>query len=458
MSISQKIGIVRLQAYFSEVFGLGPAATLSIVFLAAMVFGFAVFWFFHAAPPETLVITAGPEGSQFHSNAARFKRDLAKNGVKLEILTSTGALHNLQRLADSSNAVDIAFVISGTTRGTNYRMGNRSPTNYPDLVSLGSLYVEPIQIYYNDAETEFISGFAGRRIAVGIPGSGTHRTAMTLLAANGIEDDAKTDFLLFEGEDAANALLSNTVDVAFLMGDSASSRTMRRLRNDKGIRLYHFSQADAYVRRNSFLYRLEVPQGTWDFGKNIPSRDLSLVGPSVDLVARKTLHPALSDLLLESAKNLYGGPGIYRKRGEFPAPIEGDFHVSRDAADYYKSGKSFLYRSLPFWLASMINRILIGIVPIIVVLIPGIRLIPALFKLRIELRIQRWYRAIMELEKDMVKHPAPESRPLYLERLGQIERAVDLLKMPASFAGQFYNLRQHITFVRRRLENPGAPA
>jgi len=456
MSVSQKVGLVRLQAYFNEVFGLGPAATLSIVLLTLLVFGFGIFWFFHAAPPDTLVITSGPAGSQFHSNAARLQRDLAKNGVKLKILNSTGALENLTRLADPAFPVDIGYVISGTSRGTNYRMGNTSPTNYPSLVSLGSLYVEPIQIFYNDGETELISGFAGHRIAVGIPGSGTHRTAMTLLAANGVVDDSKTVFEYFEGEEAAKALLDDKVDVAFLMGDSASSSTMRKLRNDKGIRLYHFTQADGYVRRNSFLYRLDVPQGTWDFGRNIPARDLMLVGPSVDLVARKTLHPALSDLLLESARALYSGPGIYRKRGEFPAPIEGEFAISRDAADYYKSGKSFLYRVLPFWLASMLNRILIGIVPIIVVLIPGIRLIPMLFKIRIDLRIQRWYRAIMELEKDLVKHPAPESRPLYLQRLAQIERAVDLLKMPASFAGQFYNLRQHINFVRHRLENTPA--
>lgn len=451
MSISEKTGFARLQSYFGVVFGLGPAATLSIVILTVLVLGSSIFYFFHAAPPDTLIISTGPVGTQFHSNAVRFQRAIAKQGVKLEILNSQGSSENLRRLSDPKIKVDIAFITSGASRGTNYAINAKPETNFSSLVSLGAIYVEPIQIYYNDAETTFISGFKGKRIAVGLSGSGTYRLAMTLLSANGIEPGGDTRLVNLEGEDAAKALLEDRIDVAMLMGDSASSATMRKLRFAKNIRLYNFAQADGYVRRAPYLHRLEVPQGTWDFGKNVPDRTLTLIGPSVDLVARNALHPALNDLLLDAAKELYGGPGIYRKRGEFPAAVEGDFTVSRDAADYYKSGKSFLYRILPFWLASMLNRILIGIVPIVIVLIPGIQVIPRLFKLRIELRIQRWYRAIMQLESDMLKFPGDETRPMHLERLTHIESAVDQLKMPASFAGQFYNLREHISFVHRRL-------
>jgi len=39
-----------------------------------------------------------------------------------------------------------------------------------------------------------------------------------------------------------------------------------------------------------------------------------------------------------------------------------------------------------------------------------------------------------------------------LQRLDEIERAVKQLKMPASFADQFYNLRAHIDYVRLKLD------
>jgi hypothetical protein len=44
-----------------------------------------------------------------------------------------------------------------------------------------------------------------------------------------------------------------------------------------------------------------------------------------------------------------------------------------------------------------------------------------------------------------------EQRPELLARLDHIEREVNKLKVPASFADQFYSLRGSIGFVRERM-------
>ena len=188
-------------------------------------------------------------------------------------------------------------------------------------------------------------------------------------------------------------------------------------------------------------------------GKNIPEHDINLISPTVELIARADLHPALSDLLLEAATEVHGRVGLTQRRGEFPAPLEHEYRISSDAARYYKSGKSFLYRYMPFWLASFVNRILVVFVPMILVLIPGMRSIPAIFRWQMRLRIFRWYRALMILEKDMAAPLAPGRGEELLRQLEQIERAVNKMKVPVSFAEQFYVLRGHIDFVRARLAN-----
>jgi len=172
---------------------------------------------------------------------------------------------------------------------------------------------------------------------------------------------------------------------------------------------------------------------------------------AVELIARKDLHPALSDLLLEAATEIHGKPGLLKGRGEFPAPWEHEFRISPDATRFYKSGRGILYRSLPFWVASLMNRIAVSFVPVIVVLIPVVRFVPVFFRWRTELRISRWYRALLVLEQDVSTFQTHNKEEEAKRRLDRIEAEVDKMKVPASFGNQFYVLREHIRFVRSLL-------
>src|SRR5439155_8264338 len=109
----------------------------------------------------------------------------------------------------------------------------------------------------------------------------------------------------------------------------------------------------------------------------------------------------VSDLLLGVAQTVHGRPTLTAKRGEFPAPLEREFPISDDALRYYKSGKGFTYKVVTsFWLASLINRLVVAIVPILLVLIPAIRFMPVLYRWSVQLRIYRCYRPLLQLERD----------------------------------------------------------
>ena len=59
----------------------------------------------------------------------------------------------------------------------------------------------------------------------------------------------------------------------------------------------------------------------------------------------------------------------------------------------------------------------------------------------------------MTIEQNLLTQMEPDKRRELLEKLDNIEEAVNRMKMPASFADQFYVLRGHIGFVRERLRN-----
>ena len=446
---ARKTGFSRVLAIFTDTFGLSLVGAFVAFIVISAVFLFALFWFFHSAPPDTITITSGTPGSAFETNAIKYGKILARNGVKLKILSSQGSLENLQRLNDPKLRVDIGFVQGGVTNGTSKRK----------LVSLGSVSYQPLVVFYRgDESLGLLSELAGKKLAVGAPGSGTHTLALSLLQLNGIQSGGSSSFVDLEADEAAKALLDGTVDAVFLMGDSASRQVMRELLRSPGIQILDFTQADAYVRRIPYLNKLLLPKGAIDFAKNIPDHDVSLIGPTVELLARADLHPAISDLLLEAAQEVHGGANLLQRKGEFPAAVEHDFPISTEAVRYYKSGKSFFYRSLPFRLASLMNRILVSFVPIIVLMIPALRVIPPVFRLRVKLNIYRWYRALLALEREHMADMTAEKKEQLLARLNHIEQEVNKIKVPASFADQFYALRGDIGFVRGRLAGNQASA
>ena len=432
----------------SETFGFSKAVATAIAMFIIVLCILAVVWFFRSAPPHTLTISSGPSGSKYQQYAESYKEILSTHGVTLQILPSKGSQQNLHRLQSSQWGVDIGFVQGGVTNGV----------TTDQLVSLGSVAYEPLLIFYRSATpVELLSELNGKRLAIGPAGSGTRTLASALLQANGIEPGGATALSDLDAEDATKALLAGTVDAVFLMGDSASTQTMRQLLRTADVRLYDFTQADGYARRIHYLNKLELPQGAVDFGKNIPAHDVHLVAPTVELIARAKLHPALVDLLLEAAREVHGGATLLQRRGEFPAPLEIDIRLSDEARRYYASGKSFLYRSLPFWLASRVNRVLVAFVPMLFVLIPGLRLIPSVYRWQIRLRIYRSYRGLLSVERGASANPTPQNREELLTRLGHIEKTVNKMKVPASFADQFYVLRQNIIFVRNKLTTTPAP-
>jgi TRAP-type uncharacterized transport system substrate-binding protein len=419
-----------------ELFDIGPAVAITVLATAAIAVTGAIIYFFESAPPSTITISSGPEGSVFYKNATKYAAILARSGVKVKVLPSNGSLENLQRVSDHSSHVDLGIAQAGI-----------APP--PGLISLGSISYQPLLLFYRASSLQLISELTGKKIAIGATGSGARSFALKLLAVNGIEENkGPTTLLDWGADDAAKALTEGKIDAAFIMSESASSDILHVLMRSKESHLYNYKQANAYSRKIDYLNVLDLPEGSVDFGQDIPEHDVTLLGPMVELVASKGLHPALSDLILEAATEVHSKPGVFQRRGDFPNPIEHAIPVSEDAVRYYKSGKSFFYRYLPFWIASLASRIIVVFIPTLVILIPALRSIPAFFRWRTTVKIRRRYRELLSLEKEFRSTPDLDQQEVIRHRFEKIEDSVEKMQIRAAFADQFYGLRGHIDYVR----------
>ncbi len=430
-----------LFASVSWTFGQQGSAIPKMI-LTLFLFGIGLIAANHFTPSNKIIMATGPSNSLFARDAQAYAQILQQSGVHLIQVPSRGSEDNLKMISDPKNHLDIGFVQSdiGLTR--------------PDmgLVSLGSVRYLPLLIFYRGHTSHTIlADFLGKRLVIGPSGSAAHRLALRLLSINGFLPESKTVLLYEDSTHAAKDLLDGQVDAVFLMGDAANIAIMHQLLHNPQIHLFSFAQADAYTRKFPDLNKITLPRGGIDFGQDIPHEDINLIGPSVELVARKDFNPALVDLLLETARQVHGKATLLQHRGEFPAPLQQDIPISDSARRYYKTGTTFLYRFLPFQIASLVDRFMFVLVPLLVLLIPGLQVLPSLYQWRMRSRILRGYRELLTLERDLRTLNNERDRQTFMNRLDLIEQSVGKISFPLSLADQFYVLRQHIDYVRGKL-------
>lgn len=414
---------------------------LLIVGLPALLLLAGGFWlaaqFIQPAPPDYLYISSGAPGGSYEVYAERYRQVLARDGVELREQSSAGSMENLGRLLDESDDTEVALVQSGTANGV----------NVGTLRSLGYLYYEPLWVFYrSERELDRLTQLRGRRLAVGAEGSGTRKLALQLLEANGL-DAGNATLLPLGGLPAVEALRTRKVDAVFLVGAERSAAVWSLLYAE-GVRLMSLAHADAYTRLFPHLARLTLPQGAIDMTRNIPERDVTLVSPMATLVAHESTHPALIQLLLQAAQEVHGEAGIFQRPGEFPRPGAADFPMAPEAERFYKTGKPFLQRYLPFWLANLIDRTLVMLVPVFALLIPILKFAPPLYAWRVRSRIYRRYGELKFLEAEVEANPERHSRAEWLEKLDRIEDDVHHIPTPLAFTDMLYTLRVHLGLVR----------
>ena len=430
-----KAGLLSLRDLF---------ATAWWIFLIVGI-GFVVaYQFVQPAPPKRIVITTGGESGAYYQFAQRYAAILARDGITLEVKASAGSLENLDRL--KADQAQVGFVQGGVV----------PPKEDPDaeddsgLLSLGSLFYEPVWVFYRgERDLTRLTELRGKRIAIGQEGSGVRQLAQQLLAANEIE--AGDHLVPLSGLSAAEELQQGRIDAAFIIA-SESAPVVQVLLRSPGIRLMSFAQSGAYQRRFPFLTKLTFPQGVADLVRDFPPNDIKVLAPTANLIVRDDLHPALQSLLLQAASEVHGKSGFFQDQGEFPSYKDQMLPLSPDAARYFKSGPSFLQRYLPFWLAVLVDRLIVLLLPVVALLIPLLKVAPAIYTWRVRSKVFRCYGELKFLEDDLKNHFDRARLAEYRSRLDALEDEAVQLHVPLGFTDLVYTLREHVNLVRGILD------
>jgi hypothetical protein len=257
-------------------------------------------------------------------------------------------------------------------------------------------------------------------------------------------------------EDAAERLLRGDLDVVALLADW-DSPVVRRLAADPRVSVPSFRRADALVTLYPDLHKLTLPAGTGDFAAGRPPEDVALVAPKASLLVREDLHDAIEFLLLDAATKVHATPGIFHRAGAFPAAEAIEFPLSDEATRFYKSGRPFFQRHLPFWAAVLVERFLFLLVPLVGVLVPAANALGGAYRGLMQQRVLALYGELRLIEQELDAPPAAGDRAGVAARLDDLERRAGRVRVPVQFAQMLYTVRDHIRAVHARIE-PGTGA
>lgn len=392
---------------------------------------------FVTLPPRTVTMATGAAGGAYNELGLRYRDILARSGVRLRLVETTGGLDNLARLRDPRSGVQVGLIQGGTT----------TKGESPQVESLGTVFFEPMWLFYRTAVGSDIRAFRGSRVSVGPEGSGGRALALEILKR--LKVDGVIGVLLgLPPEEAADKLTASEIDIAFMVS-GWDSPVVRRLMQADGVAVASVPRPDALVALYPFLNKVVLPAGVADLAANRPPADTVLLAPKASLAVRGDLHSAIQYLLLNAAVEIHSPAGIFHKAGQFPAAESVDLPLSEEAQRFYKSGRPVLQAYLPFWLAALVERFLVVFIPALVLMYPAFALLPRAYDWLMQSRILRLYDEMKAIERDLASGNEP--RGALSARLDRLYQSASELQLPAKYASMQYTLRSHLDIVRERI-------
>lgn len=417
----------------------GPFVALALLLLAL------AYWWLDPMPPRSITLATGPEQSAYAEFGKRYAQALARHGIQVTLRPTQGSAENLTLLQDGE--VEIGFVQGGS---------NETVAADDELESLGSLFVEPVWLFYRsdaarklkrDGTLRSLSELKGLRVNVGSEGSGVPALMDKLFEANRIDASTLTLSRLHQTP-AVMALLDGQID-ALVLASAPESLMVQMLLQTPGIALMDFAQNEAYARRFPFLTPVTLPRGVVDLAADVPPQDVRLVATTTSLLVTPDVHPALLQLFSQASLKLHGSAGWFNRAHEFPHAANTQYPLTKEAERTLTNGVPLLQRYLPFTLANLLERMWLALGIIVAILLPLSRVVPPLYEFRIRSRVFRWYGQLRQLEERM--QAADGTRAELLQELNALEARAGRVRVPLSYADELYALRSNIELVRRRL-------
>jgi len=411
----------------------------AILLLAAL--GWVLATVLKPAIQHTIVITTGANEGIYRGFADRYAPILKRDGITLDIRSSSGSTENYQRLKNPDGEYEVGFIQSGTT----------SPKDTDHLQTIAAVSYEPIWVFYRGGATvNRLAQLRGKRVAIGVPGSGLLNVSRVLLAYSGITGD-NAALLEMDAVSAYQGLENGSLDAAFFIGRPDAS--MQQTLLNSNLKLMSFAQADALAQKFPSLSKIIFPRASTSVVNDLPQADVTLLAATALLVSKDTLHPALVYLLLDAARTVHGGEDYFTPLGAFPNLNTEEFPIADESTRYFKSGRPFLQRYMPFWLASFVERRLLILLPFMALLLGLLQALPRMMEARMKRRLVVWYHEIKSLEDEIwrTEQPTLDQIARWRDEIENVDAHASQIRIPQRYFQDLYALKQAIGVVRQRI-------
>ncbi|NLZ79939.1 MAG: C4-dicarboxylate ABC transporter substrate-binding protein [Gammaproteobacteria bacterium] len=413
--------------------------------LAALVA--ALFYFVAPPPPMHATMSTGGMGGGYTQFAEKLRDELAKEGFELKLVNSTGSRENTQRLLDKKSGINLALLQSGQELELNSQQRAK-------LIQLGAVFQEPLWLFTRkDVTVDALSDLVPLRTAIGAANGGTRMVVDPMLAANKIDShNLPQTWRAITGKKALAALLDEQLDAAFFLGP-AESPLIQQAASHPELQLVNFTQADAYTARMPFLNELEIGPGLLNLATNQPPQTVTTLSPVAMLVANDSFHPALTALILAAAQEVMRAGTLIDAPNAWPKNKPHEFSTLTEAQYFHDKGLPLLQRYLPFRIASLADRYIILVIPLLVLLFPLFKVAGPIYRWRIRARIYRWYKYLRDIDKQFSNDTLPEHVDYEIQRLTEMQDELAKVEVPLSYTNELYELHLHVRYVLKRLES-----
>jgi hypothetical protein len=417
----------------------GFAAVFRILFLLILLAGtgaiVAAMLTLH--PPQRLTLAAGPENGGYAMIAERYRTVLARDGITVDVRYTAGSLENSRLL--SEGAVDAAILQGGIV------------VQDPTVETIGAIFYEPMSfLARRDRDVpQNPALWQNMRISSGIEGSGTAVAFRDFQAAVDLATEVNTHLSL--GYEAALAgLADGSVDIAVFVAP-VDAPYLAANYGQIWVEFLNLDHIEAIARRLEYARTVALPDGAISLRPVLPAKARRIIALEARLAVVSDLHPALVNRLTMAAIEIHGVRDLLSDPDTFPSVEGTDLPVNSIAQKLILDGPSIWQDYLPYWIAAQLNRMLLLLLPILFIVLPLLRVLPAVYAYVMGWRVWQHYPEIRLIEEELNKQQDDAALARMDERLDQLEDRLAKLRLPAAYRQSSYNARIHIGLVRKRI-------
>jgi hypothetical protein len=293
---------------------------------------------------STIVIEAGPKGGFFNDAANLLQNELQRYDIGSVIINRNDTLKIIEDVNDEKSSVDVGFMAQD--------LGNRK---YPWVTAVGTIALEPWFIFYSASrDIKNLQDFKGLKLLLEPPAAGGRAMAERILGEYGVNSQ-NTAFVPTTLGEISAAMRMGSGDATSFLGPPGN-KIVQELALNPQLRILSLPQADALASNLGFVRHVTIPEGGFDYLRNVPSQNIQLVAIPVTLIVKKDLKPAIVTIIAQFIKTHFQAATLVSGPGELLSIHEPSVPVNIHAESVLNNGLPYFYRTLPFSLAALLDH------------------------------------------------------------------------------------------------------